>query len=189
MMRNKGLYTGAVALIAVAIIIASSFSMVSTVQSHQRESFANNIVESKWQMQNAKHLTGLIVSDAMADSGFNLGCNFNLDDITITLGSYLAETFNDSFSDCTVEVERVVAPAVNQIRVNIQSISCSKEFEGISINYEKQDIEFNKQISYYNFVDPMDPTAPPQCYIDVWDPDALKCEVDTIEASVPENIC
>lgn len=186
-MENKGLYTGAVALIAVAIIIASSFSMVSSVQSHQQESYANNIMETKWQMQNAKHLTGKIVSDALADSGFLSGCTFVINDIIATLGSgsdgYLKETLDDSFSDCTVEVEGTQDLGGNQVRVNIRSISCSREFDGISINYEKEGLEFNKQISYYTDLNTF------ECTIDVRDVDSGKCDVDTIEALVTENIC
>ena len=186
-MRNKGLYTGAVALIAVAIIIASSFAMVSTVKSHQQESYANNIMETKWQMQNTKHLVGKIVSDAMADSGFGSGCTFVIDDIIDTLGDgsdgYLEDTLDEAFSDCTVEVEGVVSPVLNQVRVSINNIECNKEFDGITIGYKKQDLVFNKRISYY--VDAL--TL--ECTIDVQDIDSGKCEVDTIEALVPENIC
>jgi len=190
-MENKGLYTGAVGFIAVAIIIATSFAMVSTVQSHQQESYANNIMETKWQMQNTKHLVGKIVSDAMADSGYSNGCTFLLGDIQDTLGNgsdgYLAETLDEAFSDCTVEVDSVVSPAPNEVRVTIDNIVCNREFDGITIEYKKQNIVFNKQITYYT--DPFTFECMGEESIDVRDIDSGKCDVDTIVALVPENIC
>ena len=190
-MENKGLYTGAVGFIAVAIIIATSFAMVSTVQSHQQESYANNIMETKWQMQNTKHLVGKIVSDAMADSGYSLGCTFSIDNIISTLGDgsdgYLKDTLDEAFSDCTVEVDTVEDMGGNQVRVTIGNIECNRAFDGITIEYKKQNIVFNKQITYYT--DPFTFECMGEESIDVQDIDSGECDVDTIVALVPENIC
>ena len=168
-MKTKGSYTGAIAIIAVVIMAVISFGMVSTREATAHENEAGAIIEAKWEMQNAHHLVGKVFADAIADSGVEQGCAFDLAATNTKANTYFTASFTNYPPYCAVQ-NVVVGGSASSVTVDFD-LQCSKEVGGIVINYTRKGFEFDKQVHYDNSAG---------CLVDVEDNDTGECDVDTI---------
>ena len=178
-MNKKGFYTGAIALIAITLIMALAFNAVSTVQAHQYKSQVRAIFDVKWSFQNAHYLLGRSSADALADATHASGtCTVDAS----LVSSYLSQTLNSVDLNCGIEgVPTVtlnpVAPLPGiQADADISiSLWCGEGFSNSFVRYEKA-LTFKKTVTPFVGLD---------CYVDVLDRDSAECEVDTIVPSPP----
>ena len=171
-MKTKGSYTGAIAIIAIVIMAIISFGMVSTREAAAHENEAGAIIEAKWEMQNAHHLVGKVFADAIADSGVEQGCAFDLAEVDTKANTYFTASFTNYPPLCSVQNVAVTEVIANNATVEFD-LQCSKEVGGIVINYTRKGFTFDKQ-TYYDL-------STGSCLVDVEDNDTGECDVDTID--------
>ena len=179
-MKGKGSYTGAVAVIAVAIMVAVSYGMASAGEAQKGENRARAIIETKWELQNTRHLVGKVFADAIADNTDMAACSYGdvLDLINKvgdgTTSGYIYESINgndDVLPGCKA-LNPIVDPTstANSSKITFD-ISCTKDAGGIGIDYTIRELSFDKQ-AYYDNSD--------GCLVDVEDNKSLACDVDRI---------
>jgi len=165
---KKGIYTAAVSIIVIAMIVASAINMVSTVEAHEEKSLAKGLMEMKWKMQNTESMMRKSAADALADDGFEQGCTYKQDTIKTKLQGYLTNTLSSSFGSCAMTQMQASGDETNTtITVDVK---CTEETENTKFYYKKT-FEFHKKITYL---------AGPPCSVDVKDLGTTECEVDKI---------
>ena len=147
MNKKAGLYTGAIALAAIALIATISFNSISGARAQESRSQAEAIVDLKWEMQNAQFVAGKTIADAVADASWTTtSCGYNGSTALTKVNSYLGEQgIGTTFHGCTflnIGISDNIPP---DITVSLQ-LSCEKGAGGsLKGTYEKT-ILFNKRV-------------------------------------------
>jgi len=174
-MNKKGIYTATLALVAITVIAAMSFSNVANVQAKEGVDKAQAIIDLKWEWQNAYSLLWNSGADAVADAGFASACVFDADAIKNTAEIYFADTLAESLKNCSIDNVSVQDPpdSLDEAKITFD-LECRKELNGMSINYKKGGRILRKKAYYYT-----DGTG--ACFVDVKDVGTGYCEVDKID--------
>ncbi|MDP2974193.1 MAG: hypothetical protein Q8N60_04020 [Candidatus Diapherotrites archaeon] len=179
-MNRKGAYSGIIASIAIVVIIAVAFNSSAAVKAQTEKDYAKAIIDVKSDWQNARYLLDKSTSDAIADDGFAVGCNYDRASIENKLrgpSGYFQLTLNESLTNCKVENISVTGNNPNNIQIQTD-LSCSKS---IITEYKRTAITFLKVASYDG--------SGINCKVDVADKRSGICEVDTIDTGVTGKGC
>ncbi len=178
-MNRKGLYSGIVAVIALAIIAGFVFSSLGIVQAEETRADAESIADFKRQMRNIEFVLLKSSADALADSIWIGGagpCTFDQPTAEAQLTAYMTAALGglaSTFPNCNIaNVTAVLAPGSppppGTVTIGFD-LTCQKNVGGSSISYDKA----------YSFPKTYDlpPPAPFTCRVQITDDD-FGLEVD-----------
>lgn len=186
-MVPSGFYSGAVALVAVAIIISVVFAISSKAGVEEQGANINEIVYLKWHSQNAYQLLWDSSADAVADSLYEVGmgstpaCHFpeayNEGNMRAKVEEYFEDNLENTGLGCTVgnvELSGEFGVAGKLTATIGFTLVCEKELDGMRYTYTKER-EFVKNA----FIE----SGGTACLVDVEDvtgPSLEVCQVDKI---------
>lgn len=171
MMGRKGIFSGAIAVFAIAIIAGFAFSSMGVMDSRALGTGAENVSDFKREVQNIEFVLGKSASDAIADSVYEQGCSFVIPNVQAKANAYFSQTLSglgSGFPACSVSNVSVNGSAANATISLV--LDCQKTFSGTDISYRKI-LQYNKNTSTPG------PTPPATCRVVVTDPD-FGVEVD-----------
>jgi len=141
-MNTNGLYSGGIALVTIVLVIAVSFNITSTVQAEKTQGTADNIIDAKWEIQNAGHLLEAAAIDAIVDEIF-VACKYNENSIKTRVESYI--TIN-SLETRRCTVSNIVVDGSSSSTSISFDLECSNSTSpGLTTNYKKE-ISFQKSM-------------------------------------------
>jgi hypothetical protein len=146
MNKKAGIYTGAIALAAMAIIATIAFNGISGAWA-QGEGEAKAILDFKWEAQNAQHVAGKAIADALADASYSeTSCGYSHDEALYNISTYLAsQAMRDAFQGCAFSDVSVDDSAPPNVLVSVK-LSCGKSTGGnMRMAYEKT-LAFSKRV-------------------------------------------
>jgi hypothetical protein len=171
-MNKKGSYAGAIALIAVLVIVVATLGSRSSATIGAQKNYAEAIVDTKSAWQNARDLLDKSFSDALADAS-SQACAIDAS----LVDSYLNATLQDAGDlNCTVLNIGETQVSGDQATVTAE-FSCGMSMDKAFVKYGK--IAWLKKFVYVL-------GAGPPCNVDVKDMGSLVCEVDTIVGNPTE---
>ncbi|MBN2067501.1 MAG: hypothetical protein JW744_03465 [Candidatus Diapherotrites archaeon] len=179
-MNGKGAYSGTIAVVAIVVLIAVSFSSGATLNTEDAAGKAKAIVELKAEFQQARYLLDKTASDAIADSAEAGGCDFDSTEIAGILLPYFRNTLEEAGLENCGMANSSVSGNRNNITIKF-NLNCTKELSGMQLQYKKDSIQLTKRAAYEN--------TGTGCNVDVRDSDSSVCEVDTISAGSGSNLC
>ncbi len=147
MNKKAGLYIGAIALAAIALIATISFNSFSEVRGQEGRSQAEAIIDLKWEMQNAQYLTGKSIADALADATYDGGaCTYNSTKAKNTITSYLGSGgLSNAMRSCGITINSI--NTANQASITVEAkFNCLKDSGSLDMDYKKT-ITFKKAVS------------------------------------------
>jgi len=147
MNKKAGLYIGAIALAAIAVIAAISFNSISSARAQETGGQTKAILDLKWEAQNAQFVAGKAVADALADASYTATtCGYDAAQASGKIEAYLTTVKQQAFPGCSFSVLSANGagnPA--DITVSLQ-LACEKDSgENLKTSCVKT-VEFKKQV-------------------------------------------
>lgn len=176
MNKKAGLYIGAIALAAIALIATISFNSISSVVAQESKSQAKAILDLKWETQNAQFIAGKAIADALADASYTLiSCGYDKSEAETLVYKYLGEEgIGTTFQGCTFSNIGISDSNPLDMTVSLK-LSCEKDSGGNLKGAYKKIILFNKMVQ----------TQPVgnQCTVTITDLDSSPAEVEVSQTA------
>jgi hypothetical protein len=149
-MNRKGLYTGIVAVIAIAIIAGFAFSSLGIANTEHLRGNSESLADFKRQAHNIEFVLGKSVADAIADTAFDQGCSFDQPATQAKAILYLNQALGDigsNFPNCSVS--NVVVAGAGGMLINITAtfdLACQKDYGSVRVTRFEKSQTFQKRL-------------------------------------------
>jgi hypothetical protein len=148
MNKKAGLYVGAIALAAIAIIATILFNSISDASAQEGRSQAKAILDLKWEMQNSQFVAGKAIADAVADASYVGGaCVYNSATAQTNISNYLSNLVSkQALQGCSIAPASILINALNPAAISVSmKFTCQKKSGSLDASYAKT-VVFNKKV-------------------------------------------